>query len=79
MDGLFLPTSMAFLTSGVGICFLMASTFKFVHVYFFTPLIIVLFVTYFFGVFTLPVLFANVGQYIPSTTKAASLAGSAFL
>jgi hypothetical protein len=71
MDGLFLPTSMAFLTSGVGICFLMASTFTFVHVYFFTPLFTVLFVTYFFGVFTLPVLFARIGHLPGFSVKTA--------
>jgi hypothetical protein len=41
-----------------------------VHVYFFTPLITVLFVTYFFGVFTLPVLFARFGHLPGFSVKA---------
>jgi len=61
MDGLFVPTSMAFVTSAVGIAFLTLSQFAFVHVYFFTPLVTVLLVTYFFGVFTLPVVLSRAG------------------
>jgi hypothetical protein len=62
MDGLFIPTTMAFLASTVGILFLLGSDFTFVRMYFFTPLITVLFVTYFFGVFSLPVLFVHLGH-----------------
>lgn len=54
MAMLFRPTLMAFISSAVGIFMLAASTFVFVQVYFFYPLLIVLFVTYFHGVFTLP-------------------------
>lgn len=55
LDLLSRPMFMAFTSSAVGIFCLLFSTFVFVRVYFFIPLVVVLVVTYFFGVIFLPV------------------------
>ena len=69
MEGLFLPSTLAFASSAVGIVTLVLSRFQFVRTYFFTPLFIVLFITYFYGAFALPVIFTFLGG--SSVTKAA--------
>jgi hypothetical protein len=56
MEQLVLPTSLSFFSSAVGIVVLLASPFQFVRVNFFVPLFVMLFATYFYGVFLLPVL-----------------------
>jgi hypothetical protein len=56
MEQLVLPTSLSFVSSAVGIVVLLASPFQFVRVNFFVPLFVMLFATYFYGVFLLPVL-----------------------
>lgn len=58
MEFLFLPTFMSFVSSTIGVACLAFTNFKFNRVYFFRPLIIVMFVTYFLGCFFLPVLFS---------------------
>jgi len=72
MTNLFVPATFAFISSAVGILCLGFSKFEFVHKYFFTPLMIVLFATYFYGVFLLPVLFALFG---PDSSAAESADG----
>lgn len=56
MEQLVLPTSLSFASSAVGIVVLLFSPFQFVRVNFFVPLFVMLFATYFYGVFVLPVL-----------------------
>lgn len=56
MADLFLPTLLAFLSTLCGILLLLASDFGFVKNYVFKPLIVCILVTYFYGVWTLPVL-----------------------
>lgn len=55
MEFLFLPTFMSFVSSTIGVVCLAFTDFKFNEVYFFRPLIIVMFITYFYGCFFLPV------------------------
>jgi len=55
MSFLMLPTFMSFVSSVVGVLCLSFTGFEFNTRFFFTPLIIVMFVTYFFGIFWLPV------------------------
>lgn len=56
MSFLFLPLTLSFISSAVGVICLAFTEFRFNEVYFFRPLIIVMVVTYFFGVWFLPVL-----------------------
>jgi len=56
LDLLSRPMFMAFTSSAVGVFCLLFSTFVFVRVYFFIPLVVVLVVTYYYGVIFLPVL-----------------------
>jgi len=56
MTELFVPTFMAFFSSVIGILFLATSDFGFCVYYIFRPLIICVCVTYFFGIFFLPVI-----------------------
>jgi len=56
MKFLFLPTFMSFASSTIGVVCLAFTKFEFTKKYFFRPLIIVMFVTYFFGCYFLPVL-----------------------
>lgn len=55
MEFLFLPTFMAFASSTIGVACLAFTDFEFNQVFFFRPLITVMFVTYFFGCWWLPV------------------------
>jgi hypothetical protein len=55
MSFLFLPTFMSFVSSTIGVACLAFTDFEFNHVFFFRPLIIVMFVTYFYGCWWLPV------------------------
>jgi hypothetical protein len=55
MHFLFLPTFMSFVSSTIGVACLAFTDFEFNRVYFFRPLIIVMFVTYFYGCWWLPV------------------------
>lgn len=75
MSFLMLPTFMAFASSTIGVICLAFSQFYFVQVYFFKPLIIVMFVTYFFGCYWLPAVLAlididsvKLGKPIPTRT-----------
>mmetsp|Transcript_13946 Transcript_13946/g.26304 ORF Transcript_13946/g.26304 Transcript_13946/m.26304 type:complete len:113 (-) Transcript_13946:268-606(-) len=75
MGFLFLPTFMSFVSSTIGVVCLAFTEFQFNRVYFFQPLMIVMFVTYFFGCFFLPALlslvefdFLKLGHY-SSTLK----------
>lgn len=54
MEFLFLPTFMSFVSSTIGVATLAFTEFEFTQVFFFRPLIIVMFVTYFFGCWWLP-------------------------
>jgi len=56
MDSLITPLTLSFLSSVAGVCCLAFTQYKFNEVYFFRPLMIVLFVTYFVGVWLLPVI-----------------------
>jgi len=64
MAFLFKPTTMAFLTSTASVLVLGFAKPKFIIIYFFTPLLICMFVTYFVGVFLLP----SVLHYVPETS-----------
>jgi hypothetical protein len=55
---LFAPSAMAFLTSFVSILMMAFSEFRFVRLYFFTPLAFAVLASYFFGAFALPCLLA---------------------
>ena len=55
MSFLTLPTFMAFVSSTIGVACLAFTAFEFNKVFFFRPLIIVMFVTYFYGCWWLPV------------------------
>jgi hypothetical protein len=55
MSFLMLPTFMSFVSSTIGVVCLAFTEFEFNHVFFFRPLIIVMFVTYFYGCWWLPV------------------------
>jgi len=55
MSFLKLPTLMAFVSSTIGVATLAFTEFEFNHTFFFKPLIIVMFVTYFMGAYWLPV------------------------
>jgi hypothetical protein len=55
MEFLFLPTFMSFVSSTIGVACLAFTDFEFNEIFFFRPLIIVMFVTYFFGCWWLPV------------------------
>eukprot|EP00978_Attheya_sp_CCMP212_P031743 scaffold121030_cov55-Attheya_sp.AAC.2 len=54
MSFLFLPTFMSFVSSTIGVATLAFTEFQFNDIFFFRPLIIVMFVTYFIGVYFLP-------------------------
>lgn len=54
MSFLMLPTFMSFVSSTIGVVCLAFTEFEFNSVFFFTPLIITMMVTYFFGVWWLP-------------------------
>jgi hypothetical protein len=56
MEFLTLPTLLAFISSSVGILCMAGSDMDFIKTYFFLPLMVVMVVTYFFGVFQLPAL-----------------------
>jgi hypothetical protein len=56
MEYLTVPTFMSFVSSTIGVACLAFTDFKFNEVFFFRPLIIVMFVTYFIGCWWLPVL-----------------------
>lgn len=58
MEFLFLPTFMSFVSSAIGVICLAFTEFHFNQVYFFRPLIIVMFVTYFYGCYLLPFVLA---------------------
>lgn len=58
MEFLFLPTFMSFVSSTIGVVCLAFTEFHFNEVYFFRPLIIVMFVTYFYGCYLLPFVLA---------------------
>ena len=62
MERLFAPTLQAFASSAIGIVMLAFSTFAFVQIYFFIPLILCLTLTYFYGTYMLPVLLHYVPQ-----------------
>lgn len=49
MSFLMLPTFMSFVSSTIGVMCLALTEFAFIDVFFFRPLIIVMFVSYFFG------------------------------
>lgn len=55
MSFLMLPTFMSFVSSTIGVACLAFTEFEFNQVFFFRPLIIVMIVTYFYGVWWLPV------------------------
>jgi len=61
MEFLFLPTFMGFISSTIGIACMGFASLQFVLKYFFTPLIIVMFVTYFYGCFFLPTVLQYLG------------------
>jgi len=54
MSFLMLPTFLSFVSSTIGVACLAFTEFEFNNTYFFRPLIIVMFVTYFFGCWWLP-------------------------
>ena len=56
MSFLFLPTFMSFTSSTIGVICLAFTKFEFTQKYFFRPLMIVMFVTYFFGCYFLPMI-----------------------
>ena len=56
MSFLFLPNFMSFVSYTIGVACLAFTEFEFNEVFFFRPLIIVMFTTYFFGCWWLPVL-----------------------
>merc|ERR1711957_1068550 len=56
MDILITPLTLSFLSSVAGVCCLAFTQYKFNEVFFFRPLMIVLFVTYFVGTWLLPVI-----------------------
>jgi predicted RND superfamily exporter protein len=56
MSFLTLPTFMSFASSTIGVACLAGTDFEFNEVFFFRPLIIVMFVTYFYGCWWLPAL-----------------------
>jgi len=56
MDILITPLTLSFLSSVAGVCCLAFTKYKFNEVFFFRPLMIVLFVTYFVGTWLLPVI-----------------------
>jgi hypothetical protein len=56
MSFLMLPTFMSFASSTIGVACLAGTDFEFNEVFFFRPLIIVMFVTYFYGCWWLPAL-----------------------
>ena len=60
MSFLMLPTFMSFVSSTIGVFFLAFTEFAFNQVYFFRPLIIVMFTSYWFGCWFLPVLLTYV-------------------
>jgi len=49
MSFLTLPTFMSFVSSTIGVACLAGTEFEFTQVFYFRPLIIVMFITYFFG------------------------------
>ena len=55
MSFLMLPTFMSFVSSTIGVACLAFTEFEFNEVFFFRPLMIVMFVTYFYGCWWLPV------------------------
>uniref|UniRef100_A0A6V2M2U5 SSD domain-containing protein n=1 Tax=Ditylum brightwellii TaxID=49249 RepID=A0A6V2M2U5_9STRA len=59
MSFLFLPTFMSFISSTIGVVCLAFTDFEFNRVFFFRPLLIVMFVTYFYGCYSLPVLLST--------------------
>merc|ERR1712032_280791 len=61
MGFLFLPMIMAFWSSVCSIIVLAFSDFTFVKKFFFTPLLIVVLVTFFYGAFALPALLGSLG------------------
>jgi len=56
MSFLFKPTLMAFAASFVGILVMSGAEMKFLLLYFFTPLLVVIFMSYFWGTFVLPMM-----------------------
>lgn len=54
MSFLMLPTFMSFVSSTIGTICLAFTAFEFIEVFFFRPLIIVMFVSYFYGCWFLP-------------------------
>ena len=68
MEQLVAPTSLSFLSSAVGIVVLLFSPFQFVRINFFVPLFVMLFATYFYGVFLLPVVCSLMPSYAAATT-----------
>ena len=55
MSFLMLPTFMSFISSTIGVACLSFTEFEFNDVFFFRPLIVVMFVAYWFGCWALPV------------------------
>merc|ERR1739848_816773 len=55
MQFLFIPTFMSFVSSTIGVFCLGFTKFEFNTVFFFRPLMIVMFITYFCGCYVLPV------------------------
>merc|ERR1712066_770465 len=56
MSFLFIPTFMSFVSSTIGVVCLGFTKFEFNTVFFFRPLLIVMFITYFCGCYVLPLL-----------------------
>jgi len=72
MSFLFVPTFMSFVSSTIGVGFLGFTKFEFNKVFFFRPLLIVMFITYFCGCYVLPLLltlmnfdFLKLGDDVP--------------
>jgi len=61
MDFLFMPCFMAFVSSTIGIIVMAFSELTFVRKFFFTPLFICMLVTYWYGIFFLPVFLQYIG------------------
>lgn len=74
MEQLVAPTSLSFLSSAVGIVVLLFSPFQFVRINFFVPLFVMLFATYFYGVFLLPVLCSLMPSYAATTSATSPIA-----
>lgn len=83
MSFLMLPTFMSFISSTIGVACLAFTQFEFTQVFYFRPLIIVMFVTYFIGCWWLPASlvlldfdFLKLGAENESETAARPKAGS---